>query len=516
MPLVTAPVTITAGEELALAIPEGQAGQLAQVVVVNASPYPVTAHLAAGEVLMGAGLIDVLPVPSSGQSIKFDVGTNPNVTTGTFTLGATWYFVGEEVPGTYPQTVMPSTIEISGQATVVISGTVPVDIQSGSVSISGTPTVDVNPVTIAGGTVDIGGTVDANISAGSVEVTNPAGQVLVTEGTAPQELLATAAGTSTTETVPLPTNCETIAILLPASYAGTVTVKGATTGRAYPVGSASALAGGDPLYVANVFPKVDSSVTVTLSAAPGASWYVTSDTVVRYTLGAVTGGGSPKASQVSMSVPPATSGWATQVTSQSLTLEGVAAGDDLYVVVGLYGSPPSVTEVSSITSNGNFTWSRVNAAEEDTTGYDADRVEVWKGTGSTPATSVDVTVIYQNTSATTCAIGFSVAGSNGAPSSATAAGDSSATAATDVTVGTGGLVFFACMVGAYAGSGTYVDGLPSLPFLLASETDAYSSANLERLDVAFYEVGANAGTYDAPWSFTDALIWAKVGVGLDT
>lgn len=265
-----------------------------------------------------------------------------------------------------------STVNISGTPTVEIAGTPAVTVASGSVvvsvaagdslavNITGTPNVAISGTP----TVNIAGTVDANISAGTVQVENVTGGVLVSEATAPQQLLASEAGTSTSASVTLPTNCESIAVLVPsATWTGTVKVTGNTTGMSYPVGSVSAIAGGgDELQVANVFPAVDDAVTITLSSAPGVPWYVTSDSVVRYSFGAVAGGGSPLASPAIAGVVAKPFNYPNNTAGVSLQLQGVASGSPIIVIAAdvLYNTSGAGFSGISDTFATPYTWTLID------------------------------------------------------------------------------------------------------------------------------------------------------------
>lgn len=282
------------------------------------------------------------------------------------------------------------TVEISGTPSVEISGTP-------AVEISGTPTVELAAgaeVAIAGTpAVEISGTVDTNISAGSVQVANVTGGVLVSTATAPQQLLASPGPSTTSVTVTLPTNAETIAIVVPsASYAGTLVVRGVASGFVYPVGSISTLSSTDFLLIAPVFAALDSQVEITLSVAPGIAWYVLSDSVERYGFGTAAGG-SPLVETI-MPLQQA-SGGATNVSSVVASFDAVLTKSSTLLLASAatqdgFGTPGSI---SAISDSAGLTWTPIDA---QTVGWV--RGEYWRSSPVTAPTEEEVTIDFSATS----------------------------------------------------------------------------------------------------------------------
>lgn len=170
-----------------------------------------------------------------------------------------------------------NTVTITGAVTV--SGPITV---TGSVSITGTTvvsgTVAVSGTVTVTGTVNVGmitaGTVDIN---GPVTVENVAGSTLSV--VKPQTVLATEAGTTTTATVTLPANCATLILLCPLAASLDPTVAGVTSSYVYPAIPIPSDTPGTTVWLVGVAGGgVDNQVTVTWPSAPGATWYVISDT----------------------------------------------------------------------------------------------------------------------------------------------------------------------------------------------------------------------------------------------
>lgn len=91
------------------------------------------------------------------------------------------------------------------------------------------------------------------------------------------KLLASVPSGTSSVTVELPPNAQTIAILLPTSdYATDVTVAGVTTGLQYPVvyRPFTSNLGADIQFFASVMPSLDTSVVVQIAPNPGSEWWV--------------------------------------------------------------------------------------------------------------------------------------------------------------------------------------------------------------------------------------------------
>ena len=259
------------------------------------------------------------------------------VNTGTVTIEASG---GGSIPvsvqGTASVNVNGGSVDIGTMPNVTISGTPNVNVASGTVNIGAMP-----DVVISSGSVTVSGTIDANISSGIVQVENATGTILVNESTGPQELLATVAGSSSSVTVSLPTNCETIVIIVPqTSTAFSISVSGNNSGP-LPVGTFNELsAGSTTIVAAMVFPAIDTSITVTLTAAPGVTWYVASDAVVRYSFGSVLTSASNFTNQKVFVYTGAVQSFTIPagVTSITIDIAGASGGDGSNTYTGGLGA----------------------------------------------------------------------------------------------------------------------------------------------------------------------------------
>jgi hypothetical protein len=99
-----------------------------------------------------------------------------------------------------------------------------------------------------------------------------------------QKLLAAEVGTSTAVTVGVPLNTEVILVYIPGTgpVAEISTVLGVSSGDYYPSVLMLKRGGDFSIYAIPVAPSVDPSITITLNTAPGAEWYVVSDTGGRF------------------------------------------------------------------------------------------------------------------------------------------------------------------------------------------------------------------------------------------
>ena len=370
------------------------------------------------------------------------------------------------------------------------------------VAITGTPNVTIDttdgPVSVE---ATISGQVQAEISAGTVQVENVDGGVLVSQSTAPQQNLTAGgvAGSETSVTVDLPTNCESIAVLIPTAYSGSVTVKGVTTGMSYPVGSVGAVAGSDTYDVALVFPAVDSQVTVELSVAPGVAWWVTSDSVVRYTFGTAVGGGIPLVEGIRDY--SAQRVWYSDVTSQTFDagpLE-VKAGDTLIValVVNASLSAGAITLSDTLGS----TWKQVVSLSAGVAPVTT--AMVWTAVAQQSGSAVVAITFDSTTSQTFNAAWFawSVAASN----QPTAYNSATATTASDVAV-TLGLSSAPSLVVAVAGGNLPIigasqdsDGSYAPTMLLGAIDD--TGIGVTCFAAGFVSWHTGGGTIDANFTF---------------
>lgn len=191
-----------------------------------------------------------------------------------------------------------------------------------------------------------------------------------------------------TQTVALPANTETISIVVPgAASALTVTVTGVTTAMAYPVSDVAASNG---LYVAAVYPGVDSSVTVDIGVSTVGDWYVVADSSGRAIAVSSTPGGTPLPSgaflQAIYKLPPQ-SGSLVTITATNATENSI-----LYLVIAV----EAAVAVTAVTAPG-ATCTRIVSALSAGPNLN---VEIWAisgfATGSLPIqiTLPSVNVVY--------------------------------------------------------------------------------------------------------------------------
>ena len=203
------PFTPVLGQKIAV-IPGGQyAGpaQLGQVRLVNLSGFSCSVSSSSEGDLpdLAPFTTMVYDAPARGGSLSLTPVSGSAVVPAPQITGQL-YVDGGTFPGTYPQTLPVTVVDIAAGATVGISGTPTIDIAAGAVvGISGTPSVDIaagavvglNQGTVvalaAGSTVDIGGTPTVDIAAGaSVAVSGTADiQGPVTVLPSPDQILDT-------------------------------------------------------------------------------------------------------------------------------------------------------------------------------------------------------------------------------------------------------------------------------------------------------------------------------------
>lgn len=126
MSLLTTPVPIVAGQTLKLAPPEGQAGQVAGMCVVNLSNFLLIASVGPTTTYVIPGTITPVPLSGNGQAVSVTAAYAP-ASGGSGSVGAQWYYNGENVP--------PVAVPI-GEQVVAASSTV-----TGPVTVQGDPSL---------------------------------------------------------------------------------------------------------------------------------------------------------------------------------------------------------------------------------------------------------------------------------------------------------------------------------------------------------------------------------------
>lgn len=215
---------------------------------------------------------------------------------------------------------------------------------------------------------------------------------------ATQTVLASLTSADTSQSVDLPANCESLTVIMPtASFAGSVSIVGNTTGVNYPVGSVSTLTSSDFYEVSPVFPIVDGSVTVTLSEATTTDWWIISDSAPRYQFG-TTSGGSPLDKYLNMlgsdTLQASASGGTLGVTARN-------AGDQILVVV--MAESTTASPVPSCSASG-MTFTAI--ADHAVTFRYYNTLYLFKGTGAKKGLN---TITVAVTSGTVSAFGVAVA-----------------------------------------------------------------------------------------------------------
>ncbi len=131
MSLLTQPVTITADQTISLSPPEGQAGQLVGVAIVNLSNFLLTAVAGPQQLYVLPGTITPITLTSSGQPVQVTASYAP-AAGGRGAVGAQWYYNGEEMPTAavaIGEQVVPASSTITGTVPVQgVSGGTPVDV----------------------------------------------------------------------------------------------------------------------------------------------------------------------------------------------------------------------------------------------------------------------------------------------------------------------------------------------------------------------------------------------------
>lgn len=159
-------------------------------------------------------------------------------------------------------------------------------------------------------------------------------------------------GASTqTQDIALPANTETISIVVPgATSALTPTVTGDTTGFKYPV---SDVASSDGLYIASVYPGIDSSVTVDIGATGLGDWYVVADSSGRAIAVSSTPGGSPLPSSYTPTVKQYVGSHGFSGNPGTVTGVTTTAGSLLVIIADLFDAA-----INSISDSAGNTWVR--------------------------------------------------------------------------------------------------------------------------------------------------------------
>ena len=133
MSLLTEPVAIVAGQTISFPPPEGQAGQLVGVAIVNLSNFLLTAIAGPRQTYVPPGTITPILLSGSGQPVQITASYAP-ASGGSGSVGAQWYYKSDDMP-----TAAVAIGEQVVPASSTISGTVPVEGVAGGEPVSNLP-----------------------------------------------------------------------------------------------------------------------------------------------------------------------------------------------------------------------------------------------------------------------------------------------------------------------------------------------------------------------------------------